>query len=73
MTKIVIAGSYHQYLQYLKDSGLTRAEAYYVSKPSQLWRVRDEEVVLYGTWWNNPCAFCDFLPIIEEDKGENDA
>lgn len=63
--KIVIAGNYRQYQNYLRENNLTPQEAKYVSTPEQLHGLRDVEVVKVGEWWLNPCADDDYLKIIE--------
>jgi hypothetical protein len=54
--KIVIAGNYHQYKNYLRENNLTPRQARYVDMPEKLRGLRDVEVVKYGEWWLNPCA-----------------
>lgn len=54
--KIVIAGNYRQYKDYLLENNLTPQQARYVDAPEKLRGLRGVEVVKYGEWWLNPCA-----------------
>ena len=54
--KIVIAGNYRQYKDYLRENNLTPQQARYVDMPEKLRGLRGVEVVKYGEWWLNPCA-----------------
>lgn len=54
--KIVIAGNYRQYKNYLRENNLTPQQARYVDMPEKLRGLRGAEVVKYGEWWLNPCA-----------------
>ena len=63
--KIVLAGNYGQYLNYLRESGETPRTAKYVSQSEQLAGLKDVEVVRYGTWWMNPCAKIDLISVVE--------
>jgi hypothetical protein len=54
--KIVIAGNYRQYQDYLRENKLSPREARYVSSPEHLRGLRGVEVVKYGEWWLNTCA-----------------
>lgn len=63
--KIVIAGNYNQYKNYLRENNLTPQEARYVSTPDVLRGLHNVEVVKVGEWWLNPCADDDYLKIIE--------
>jgi len=63
--KIVLAGNYSQYLNYLRDSGETPRTAKYVSAPEQLEGLQNVEVIRYGTWWMNPCAKVELISTVE--------
>jgi hypothetical protein len=63
--KIVIAGNYRQYQNYLRENNLTPQQARYVDTPEKLRGLRDVEVVRVGEWWLNPCADDDYLEIIQ--------
>ncbi len=63
-TKIVIAGNYRQYLHYLRENELSPRDARYCCEVEQLRGLRKVEIVRYGTWWENPCAFDDYLLIL---------
>lgn len=56
--KLVVAGNYAQYKNYLRDENLTPAEAKYVSNPEVMQGYIDTEIeiVLYGSWWESPSA-----------------
>lgn len=55
--KIVIAGNYEQYLQYLKESGYTPRQARYIERPEQLRGLRETiEIVRVGTWRDSAMA-----------------
>ena len=54
--KIVIAGNYRQYKDYLRENNLTPQQARYVDMPEKLRGLHGVEVVKYGEWWLNPCA-----------------
>ena len=54
--KIVIAGNYRQYKNYLRENNLTPQQAQYIDTPVKLRGLRNVEVVKYGDWWLNPCA-----------------
>ena len=66
--KIVLAGNYHQYLNYLRETGQVPKDAAFVSRSEQIRGLRDVEVVYYRTWWANPeyrsHAFWDYLAVI---------
>lgn len=54
--KLVIAGNYSQYKRYLHDEGLTPAEVKYVNDPDMIRGYDKPEIILYGSWWENPAA-----------------
>ena len=64
--KIVLAGNYSQYLNYLRDSGETPRTAKYVNALEHLVGLQDVEVVRYGTLWVNPCAKDDLISVVEK-------
>ena len=68
--KIVLAGDYHQYRNYLRETGQKPKDATFVSQSEQIYGLRDVEVVCYGTWWTNPeyqtSGFLDYLAAIEK-------
>jgi hypothetical protein len=57
--KIVISGTYAQYLNYLRETGETPQTAKFVNNTEQLRGLENADVVRYGTWWINPVAHED--------------
>lgn len=62
--RIVIAGNYRQYKDYLRENNLTPQQARYVDTPEKLRGLRGVEVVKYGEWWLNPCANDWYLELV---------
>ena len=63
--KLVIAGNYQQYKNYLQENKLSSQDAKYISRSEQLRGYRDVEIVRVGEWWLNPCAYDSYLQVIE--------
>lgn len=51
---VVIAGTYEQYLTWLKETGASRRNAAYVTRPEQLLGLRGVTVIRTGERWTNP-------------------
>lgn len=49
--KLIIAGNYREYKEYLWQSGENAQTSVFVSCPERLFGLRDVECVYYGTWW----------------------
>ena len=62
--KIVIAGNYQQYKEYLRKTNQSPRDAKYIEFPEQLRGLRNVEIVRYGTWWESPVAGDEYLNII---------
>jgi len=54
--KLIIAGNVRQYQRYCRKHKLSPAEARYISDPDMLYGYKDPEIILYGSWWDNPAA-----------------
>ena len=54
MMKIVIAGNYQQYKEYLKETKQSPKDVRYISSSEQLRGLRNVKVIRYGTWWKSP-------------------
>ena len=52
--KYVVAGSYKQYREYLKQNGDSPAGARYLHSCEQVLGLREVDVVKFGEWWKNP-------------------
>jgi hypothetical protein len=48
--KFILAGTYWQAREYMRDVGLSPSEAAYLDHPDQLRGLRNPEVVRVGTW-----------------------
>jgi len=49
--KLVFAGNYQMYREYLKESGETPRTARYVSSPEKALGYTDYEIILYDDWF----------------------
>jgi len=54
--KLVIAGNIRQFERYCQEQRLSSDEATYVSLEVQLCGYKNPEIILYGSWWENPAA-----------------
>lgn len=63
--RLVICGSYKEFLQYLRENGLNRNQALYITYEDQLRGWKDYEIVRYGKWEKSPVANSDTLRIVE--------
>ncbi len=54
--KVVIAGNYQQYRNWLKQSGLTESEARFIQFNDQLYglELSPDDVVYVGEYWKSP-------------------
>lgn len=51
---VVVAGNYAQYISWLDEVKLTKKDATYVWKPTDLYGLRDVDFVWVGTCYENP-------------------
>lgn len=69
---LVVAGNYHQYLMYLRKTGLTREDALYVCRPRHiagLGKKHVKNIVYPGESWKNPLFGSDRLRLLKAELG----
>jgi len=54
--KLVIAGNYRQFKDYLRENKLSELDARFVDRIEQVQGMRGSEIVTYGTWTDNPLS-----------------
>lgn len=69
--KIIIAGSYQQYKDYLRWAKLEPRETKYACLPEHLDGYRQVDVVLVGTYKTNPLYGRAFWPLVKWVCGPN--
>lgn len=73
MTKYVMAGNYREFISWCLENGFNSNDtdqAIFLSHPDDL-RGRRMEIIRYGNWIHNPCAFDPYLveaEIIDKNK-----
>jgi len=66
--KVIIAGSYDQYLRCLKENNLKRDHVPYIRVPSHIERITESvEPIYYGTFYQNPAL--DEIERVMRSKG----
>lgn len=54
--KLIVAGNVRQFERYCQVHGLSPTEAKYITDPNMLYGYEKPEIVLCGSWWENPIA-----------------
>lgn len=65
--KLIIAGTYNQYMSYLQETKQIPKEAKYCCRLEHIFGYHNVEVVRYGEWWLNPLYNNDHLKAIEQE------
>jgi hypothetical protein len=51
--KVVIAGSYKQYINWLHKNKFSPDEYQYVNRIEQVWGLKIKKIIYVGTFWDN--------------------
>lgn len=51
--KLVIAGNYQQFREWLRETGTNPRDARFVDRMEQVKGMRGAEIILYGEYWQN--------------------
>ena len=65
---IIVAGNYQQYRRFvreLREKFISPPETRYACRPEDIMGVRDVEVLLVGTWWENPLSSNENWPYLK--------
>lgn len=65
--EIVIAGSYQEYLDYLRRSGKSPREAIYACQERHVRGRRGAKIVRVGQSWLNPLTKHPYLHVLDEE------
>lgn len=70
--KIIIAGNYHQYKDYLREHNLPPWTAVHLYSVKQLMGLHgcDCEIIRTGEWWENPCIDTPELGLFEHENNK---
>jgi len=63
--KVVIAGNYQQYSDYISSQNYI-TDTIYVNSECELRGLQNVEIIKVGEWWKNPIAYSPFLRMLEE-------
>ena len=70
--RIVLAGTYMEYNQWLRQNHLAPHEAHFIGSEDDLRGIPDSvEIIRIGSWYNNPMHTSMTLRAIEERNARN--